>query len=171
MEFIVWLFLPQLLVYGFLTWLFRIPERGVVPPVIRLISMRLHGQYRRFRPGVQWEPGEHEVFRGQLPRLTARSIDRHVLIQHRSTCVVTNRRVTAWDARGGAIQLRSADLRTVRPQRTYDPADGFTYAVVVERADTTTHDPEGDLRLICSGSEQSRDLAAALEDLQSSQSP
>jgi hypothetical protein len=167
MEIIVWLVLLPLGAVTVAAWLYRMPDRGAVPQALRVARNRSWGEYHRFRRGKLWEPGEQELHRVSLLGVMAYSIDRHVQIQQRTTCIVTSRRVMVCDDRGSRVQILAGDIRTVRAHRVYDPTDGFSYSVVLERVGSTVHDPEGDLRLLCASQEQSRDLVSAIEDLRS----
>ena len=167
MEIIVWLVLLPLAAVAVAAWLYRIPDRGAVPHPLRVAGNRLWGEYRRFQHGKLWEPGEEELHRAQLLGVTAYAVDHHLPIQRRTTCMVTSRRLLVCDDQGSCVQLLASDIRTVRVQRTYDPVDGFAYAVVLERVGSTVHEPEGDLRLVCASQEQSRELASAIDDLRS----
>jgi hypothetical protein len=168
MQVIVWLIVAQLAIFGLVPWLRRQLERGGMLPAVWSHVWKLIARLRR-EPA--WNPGEHEVYRARLLAVTAYTIDRHVQIQRGSVCVVTNRRVVVRDDRGRHVELQATDIRVVRAYRTYDVADGFTYAAVLERVGSVAHGPEGDLLLQCAGQEQSQELAAAIEGILSSAPP
>jgi len=167
MEIFVWLVLVPLGLVGVVAWLYRMPDRGAIPQALRAARNRAWGEYHQLRRGKLWEQGEQEVYHAQVPGVTAYSVDRHMRILARTVCLVTNRRLVLCDDEGRSVRLLGSDIRTVRVQRTYDPVDGFSYAVVLERVGSTVHEPEGDLRLLCASQEQSRELASAIDDLRS----
>lgn len=168
MQIIVWLIVAQLAIFGLGPWLRRHLERGGMLPAVWDRAWKLIAPFRR-EPA--WAPGEYEIYRAPLLAVTAYTIDRHVRIQRKSVCVVTNRRVVVRDDRGRHVELPATDIRVVRAYRTYDAADGFTYAVVLERVGSAPHGPEGDLLLQCAGQEQSQALAAAIEGMPTSAPP
>ena len=167
MEIIVWTILLPLLLMSIAAWLYSIPDRGVIHQALRVARNRTWGEYRRFRQGKLWEPGEHELYRAQLLGMTAFSVDRHLPIQGRTTCIVTSRRLMVCDDHGRRLEIFAGGIRAARAHRTYDLADGFSYAVVLERVDSKVQDPEGDLRLLCASQEKSQALASAIEELRS----
>lgn len=168
MQVIVWLIVAQLAIFGLGPWLRRHLERdGMLPATWN----RVRNLIVQFQREPAWAPGEHEIYRAPLLAVTAYTIDRHVRIQRRSVCLVTNRRVLARDDRGRHVELSARDIRVVRAYRTYDVADGFTYAVVLERIGSAAHGPEGDLLLQCAGQQQSQALAAAIEGIRASALP
>jgi hypothetical protein len=102
------------------------------------LTRRQHGssgEVRGYFRSVVSEPArsEQELHRARLLGVTSYTIDRHVQIQVRSTCAVTNHRGLVQDESGNNVRLRSGDIRTVRMHRTYDAADGFSCTVVLER--------------------------------------
>jgi hypothetical protein len=163
-EIIVWLIVIPLGWVLVVAWLLRIPDGGALPAALRRVRNQAWGESHRIGHGKLWEPGEQEVYRAQLRGVTTYSIDRHILIQRRATCIITTGRLVAYDGDGHILQLRAHEVRSTRVQRTYDVAEGFSYAVVLERTGSTVHDPDGDIRLLCAGQEQCRDLARAVED-------
>lgn len=168
-EIAFWIVLAPLAAIAIGAWIYRLPDRGVIPHVLRVYYSRLWGEYRRIRRGTFLESGEHETCRTQLVGVTAYSVDRHVTLQSQSTCIVTDRRVVMCDFHGSRVEVLGSHIRAVRSRRTYDPADGFSYSVVLERLGSAIHDPEGDMLLIASGARQSESLFAALDDLCSTQ--
>jgi hypothetical protein len=162
MQVIVGLIVAQLAIFGLGPWLHRHLARGGILPGV---WNRVWEVIARFRRAPRWDPGEQEIYRAPLLKVTAYTIDRHVQIQRSSICEVTDRRVMARDYRGRMVQLAAGDIRTVRAYRTYDRADGFTYAVVLERVGSTVHGPEGDLLLQCASQQESLALAAAIEEI------
>ncbi|HEX8918042.1 MAG TPA: hypothetical protein VF898_06040 [Chloroflexota bacterium] len=165
MQIIFWLVLLPLGVMAVVAWLYNMPDWGAIPRVLRIAHSRSWGEYRRFCQGKLWAPGESETYRARLFGVTAYSTDRHMQIQQRTTCIVTNRRVAVCDERSHFFQLLAGEIRTVRTQRTFDLADGYSYSVVVGLVQSNVHDPDGDLRLICASQEQSHGLASAIEDM------
>ena len=67
MEIILWLFVIPVSFIALVVWLYRMPDRGAVPQVLRVASNRLWGEYHRLGHGRLWEPGEREVYRTGLP--------------------------------------------------------------------------------------------------------
>lgn len=167
MQIIIWLILAPLAVVSLVAWLYRMPDHGPIPEMLRSRWNRIGGEYHRLQKGKLWEPGEQERYRGRLLEVTAHSIDRHIQVQRRATCVVTNHRIMLDDSRGRSIQILATEIRAVRAHRTHETSEGYSYWVVVDRVGSDVHEPEGDMRFICASQEQSRALASAIEDLQS----
>jgi hypothetical protein len=144
-------------------WLRRLSEPG---RVLWKAESRAWQLYRRLRPLEEhWEPGEREVLRAPLIGVTSYSVDRHILMNRRSTCLITDRRMIVRDERGIVVQMRAGQVRTARMYRTYDAVDGFSYGVALERVGSRVHVPEGDLLLLCATQQESARLAAAVEDM------
>jgi hypothetical protein len=118
---------------GVMLWLYRMPEHGAVPSRLLFSWNRLLGEYHRFLRGRFLEPGEEECYRASLVAVRAHSVDRHVILAQRALCIVTGRRVMVENRQGLRVQILNSDIRTVRAQRDYDPRDGFSYWVVMER--------------------------------------
>lgn len=165
MEIIAWLIVLPLGIMAIAAWLYRVPDRGALPAALKVARSRLWGEFHRYREGKLWSPGEREMYRASLLGATSFSVDRHMPIQQRPTCIVTSRRVVLCDSHGRSTQLPIRDIRSVRPRRTHDTHEGFSYSVVMERVGSPVHDPEGDLCLLCGSQEQSHALASAIEDL------
>lgn len=164
-DIVVWLILVPLAAIAIAVWIYRFPDRGAFPQALRNAYSRIWGEYRRIRRGAFLEGGEHETCRMELVGVTAYSVDRHVSILRRCTCIVTSRRMVMCDLHGSRIELLGSDIRAVRARRTYHPVDGFSYSVVLERAGSPIHDPEGDMLLVATGQQHSEALSAALDDL------
>lgn len=160
--FTLWVLLAQLLVIGVVAWIFRMPD-GAIPVRFRSGWNRVGGNYHRLVRGKLWEPGEQERYRVRLVKVTAYTIDRHVPVQRRATCVVTDQRVVLDDAHATPIQIHRDEIRTVRVGRTYDTREGFIFWVAVERTGSHVHEPEGDVCLVCASQAESRALASAIE--------
>jgi hypothetical protein len=163
MQIILWFLLPQLVILSVVVWLYRMPDHGAVPALLRSGWNRIGGPYHRLSHGKLWEAEETELYRARLLRVTAYTIDRHILVQGRATCIVTNRRIMLDDAHTRSIQILRDEIRAVRAGRTYDTVEGFTFWVAVERVGSNVHEPEGDVCLVCASQGASAALASAIE--------
>jgi hypothetical protein len=162
MEIVLWLILLPLGGTGVMVWLYRMPEHGAVPSRLLVSWNRLLGEYHRFLRGRFLEPGEEECYRASLVAVRAHSVDRHVILAQRALCIVTGRRVMVENRQGLRVQILDSDIRAVRAQRDYDPRDGFSYWVVMERVGSLLHEPEGDIAPRCASQEQSQALYSAI---------
>lgn len=165
MQFVLWFLLPQLVGIGLVAWLYRMPDHGPIPAVLRFGWNRVGGTHRRLVQGKLWEPGEQERYRVQLHGVTIYSIDRHIPAQGRAICIVTSHRVMLDDGRARPIKILPTEIRAVRACRAYDTSDGFSFFVAVEFVGSAVHEPEGDLCLICESQEESQTLSSAIETL------
>jgi hypothetical protein len=162
MEMVFWLILLPAVAVGITAWLFRMPDHGAVPHRLRTAWNRLLGQYHRFVQGQLLEPGEKERYRDRVLAVRAYSVDRQVILAHGAVCIVTDPRVMVENEQSCHVQLLTDNIRAIRAQRDYDPRDGFSHWVVMERVGSTLHEPEGDIALQCVNQEHTQALCAAI---------
>ncbi len=163
LEILFWLGLLPAMGVVITAWLFRLPERAAIPRILHLTWNRFLGRYHRFLQGRLLDPGELEYCRCKLLAVRSYSVDRQVMVTRDALCIVTDHRVMVENQQGFHVQLDSNSLRAIRAQREYEARLGFAYWVVMERAGSNLHDPEGDIALRCKDQEQSQALCLAIE--------
>ncbi len=163
MEIVFWVILLPLAGMGIIAWMIRIPERGAVPSQLLISWNRFFGEYHRFVLGHFLEPGEQECYRARLLAVRSHAVDRHAIIAHGALCIVTGRRIMVENDHGLHLQLQPGSIRAIRALRDYDPRDGFSYWVVMERIGSLMREPEGDIGFRCVDQQHSQALCAAIQ--------
>jgi hypothetical protein len=164
MEIVIWLILVPLGGVGASAWFYRIPEHGAIPQNLRFLWSRLLGRHHGFTRGRFLAPREQERHRVRLRAVRTHSVDRQVIVGQDALCIVTDQRVMIENEKGLHIELSGSNIRVTRAQRDYDPKDGFSYWVVMERVDSRVHEPEGDIALRCVDQAQSQALFSMIQD-------
>jgi hypothetical protein len=131
---------------------------------VRAFLRRTWGEHGRILRGHRWEPGEREVHRDQLPSISVFSVDRHTTVARQALCILTDRRLAILDSSGGYLEIRLGDIRTARTYREYDPERGSCWSVALSRLESGTHDPRGDICLLCKDERQSAYLSSLIRD-------
>jgi hypothetical protein len=163
MQIILWLILLPLAGMGMAAWLYRLPDHGALPQPLLVRWHRLLGRYHHFQQGRYLEAEERECCRARLLGVKVYAVDRHAMVAQRAFCIVTDQRVMIESEQGRHLQLLARDIRAVRAQRTYDPSDGFSYWVVMDRTGSPVRDPEGDVAIQCVGQSESQTLCSTIE--------
>jgi hypothetical protein len=132
---------------------------------IKAFARRTWGAQHHILTGSRWEPGEHEVYRDELPSISVFAIDRHTTVAQGALCILTDRRLAILDPLGDCLQIHLRDIRTIRARREYDPELGFTCWIALSRLDSSIHDARGDICLYCKNERQSTRLAALLREM------
>ncbi|MDQ2744902.1 MAG: hypothetical protein M3Z66_21765 [Chloroflexota bacterium] len=156
-ELAAWLLGPTMLVL-LLRGSGEVNGKAVVRSQLRALASRTWGSHHQLLCGTYLERNERELFRTEVRAMRVSAFNGQ-LVERRSSCILTDRRLIITDPNDGVAQVSLLDIRAIDTRRDYDPPTGFFSYVVIDRVSS----PHGGLFLRCHTEEQCHDLMSRIQ--------
>jgi hypothetical protein len=135
-----------------------------VDHLVKSLARKMRGAYRHFPIESQWEPGETELYRGELEGIRIFTVDGYTHSGRPAACILTDQVLMLHDRWSGLVRVPLVDIQAVTVYRDIDAINGASCRVSIRLIGGAVHEPRGDICLVCKHQGQSYHMTQLIQE-------